>query len=146
MIEKKSRDDSILYLETTDVSFQRKVFHCALSMASAELWIFFVPKYTLLGECQGGRRESELFWDLCVCMNLFASLNCSFPFWKCLVPFIHSTNIYEYLLCPRHWRCSRKKNTGKKSLFSWVYIYLCFLFYLAFYPKSLWSYQCKLLW
>lgn len=119
MIEKKPRDDSILYLETTDVSFQRKVFHCALSMALAELWIFFVPKYTLLGECQGGRRESELFWDLCVCMNLFASLNCSFRIWKCLVPFfplvpfIRSTNIYEYVLCHRH------KQKRKKSLFSW---------------------------
>ena len=38
---KKSRDNSILYLETIDVSCPRKVFHCALSMALAELWIMF---------------------------------------------------------------------------------------------------------
>ena len=45
---KKSRDNSILYLETTDVSCPREVFHCALSMALAELWVMFSLFQTIL--------------------------------------------------------------------------------------------------
>ena len=41
MIGKKSGDDSIMYLDKTNVSFHRKVFHCALSITLAELWIMF---------------------------------------------------------------------------------------------------------
>ena len=122
-----------MYLDTTNVNFHRKLFHCALSITLAELWIMFSMFQTIhsLGWMPGLRRVSKLCWDLWVCVKHFASLNCFLLLLKCLVSFTYQQiymSVY-FILGSRH---AVKK---KKSLFSSVYIYLYFLFYLDSYLK-----------
>lgn len=102
---KKSRDNSILYLETTDVSCHRKVFHCVLSMALAELWIMFSLFQSILslGWMPGLKKR---VWALLRSVGVCESLCLSELFFLLLqvAGALRSFNnyIYEHLLCPQH--------------------------------------------